>query len=174
MYAKCKFFVFFSFKININKKGRYWNILQPDIQYLVKLTYVASLVLNINFLFFFFLSLGRKRKWFPIDEAIRHLGSFKPVQCSYVKLLKKEDKVPWYTFFIVKYVIWSTRGLWHIIFVSVREGKFELYAYHSFRFLIDLNISEHSNWNMTHALHSLSDAHFFLPKSLWCFSCDHT
>lgn len=111
---------------------------------------VTSSFLNINFLLVAFLFVGRKRKWFPIDEAIRHLDNFKPVQCSYVKLLKKEDKVPWYTFFTIKYVIWSNRGLWYIIFLSVREGKFKLYAYHSFRFLIDLNISGHSNWNMTH------------------------
>uniref|UniRef100_L7M6G8 diphosphoinositol-polyphosphate diphosphatase n=1 Tax=Rhipicephalus pulchellus TaxID=72859 RepID=L7M6G8_RHIPC len=39
-------------------------------------------------------NIGRKRKWFPIDEALRVLSVSKPVQCNYVKLLMKNDKVP--------------------------------------------------------------------------------
>ncbi|EEC13010.1 diphosphoinositol polyphosphate phosphohydrolase 1 [Ixodes scapularis] len=39
-------------------------------------------------------SIGRKRKWFPIEEALRVLSVSKPVQCNYVKLLMKNDKVP--------------------------------------------------------------------------------
>lgn len=39
-------------------------------------------------------NIGRKRKWFPIDEALRVLSISKPVQCNYVKLLMKNDKVP--------------------------------------------------------------------------------
>ncbi|KAL3222957.1 hypothetical protein MRX96_049895 [Rhipicephalus microplus] len=39
-------------------------------------------------------NIGRKRKWFPIDEALRVLAVSKPVQCNYVKLLMKNDKVP--------------------------------------------------------------------------------
>lgn len=39
-------------------------------------------------------SIGRKRKWFTIEEALNHLANHKPVQWSYVKLLSKNDKVP--------------------------------------------------------------------------------
>ena len=36
----------------------------------------------------------RKRKWFTIEEALNVLAVHKPVQCVYVKLLIKNDKVP--------------------------------------------------------------------------------
>uniref|UniRef100_A0A2R5LI79 diphosphoinositol-polyphosphate diphosphatase n=1 Tax=Ornithodoros turicata TaxID=34597 RepID=A0A2R5LI79_9ACAR len=39
-------------------------------------------------------SIGRKRKWFTVEEALRVLAVSKPVQCNYVKLLMKNDKVP--------------------------------------------------------------------------------
>ncbi|XP_055933190.1 diphosphoinositol polyphosphate phosphohydrolase 1-like isoform X1 [Argiope bruennichi] len=37
---------------------------------------------------------GRKRKWFPVEEALGLLSIHKPVQCSYLKLLTRNDKVP--------------------------------------------------------------------------------
>ncbi|XP_067144061.1 diphosphoinositol polyphosphate phosphohydrolase 1 [Centruroides vittatus] len=39
-------------------------------------------------------TIGRKRKWFTIDEALNLLAIHKPVQTNYVKLLVKNDKVP--------------------------------------------------------------------------------
>ncbi|GAB6022267.1 Nudix hydrolase 3 [Chamberlinius hualienensis] len=39
-------------------------------------------------------TIGRKRKWFPIGEALAHLSIHKPVQWSYVKLLSQNDHVP--------------------------------------------------------------------------------
>jgi len=37
-------------------------------------------------------SIGRKRKWFKLEDALNHLEVYKPVQWSYVKLLDKSDK----------------------------------------------------------------------------------
>lgn len=37
-------------------------------------------------------SIGRKRKWFPIEEALDLLAVHKPVQVQYVKLLKNDKK----------------------------------------------------------------------------------
>ncbi|GIY18755.1 hypothetical protein CEXT_176881, partial [Caerostris extrusa] len=37
---------------------------------------------------------GRKRKWFTVEEALSLLSIHKPVQCSYLKLLTRNDKVP--------------------------------------------------------------------------------
>lgn len=39
-------------------------------------------------------TIGRKRKWFTIEEALNLLAIHKPVQTNYVKLLIKNDKVP--------------------------------------------------------------------------------
>ncbi|XP_076317686.1 diphosphoinositol polyphosphate phosphohydrolase 1-like isoform X2 [Tachypleus tridentatus] len=39
-------------------------------------------------------SRGRKRKWFPIQEAVKVLAEHKPVQCKYLKLLLKSNSFP--------------------------------------------------------------------------------
>ncbi|KAH9361626.1 hypothetical protein HPB48_001503 [Haemaphysalis longicornis] len=39
-------------------------------------------------------NIGRKRNWFPIDEALRVRSTLKPVLCNYVKLLIENEKMP--------------------------------------------------------------------------------
>lgn len=39
-------------------------------------------------------SIGRKRKWFSLEEAFHALALHRPVQCNYLKLLVKNVKVP--------------------------------------------------------------------------------
>ncbi|XP_013777798.1 diphosphoinositol polyphosphate phosphohydrolase 1-like isoform X1 [Limulus polyphemus] len=39
-------------------------------------------------------SRGRKRKWFPVQEAVKVLAEHKPVQCKYLKLLLKSNSFP--------------------------------------------------------------------------------
>lgn len=53
--------------------------------------------------------VGRKRKWFPINEALDLLSIHKPVQCSYLKLLTRNDKVPWHTSSFVNLLIQVTK-----------------------------------------------------------------
>ncbi|XP_028967785.1 diphosphoinositol polyphosphate phosphohydrolase 1 isoform X1 [Galendromus occidentalis] len=36
-------------------------------------------------------SIGRKRKWFTVSEALEELTVSKPIQCNYVELLQKRD-----------------------------------------------------------------------------------
>ncbi|XP_003743362.1 diphosphoinositol polyphosphate phosphohydrolase 1 [Galendromus occidentalis] len=36
-------------------------------------------------------SIGRKRKWFTVPNALEELTVSKPVQCNYVELLRKKD-----------------------------------------------------------------------------------
>ncbi|KAL7639064.1 UNVERIFIED_CONTAM: hypothetical protein RMT77_010598 [Armadillidium vulgare] len=36
-------------------------------------------------------NLGRKRKWFSLEDAVKHLAKHKPVQSSYVSLLLRRD-----------------------------------------------------------------------------------
>lgn len=44
-----------------------------------------------------FLVAGRKRKWFPVEEALQQLALHKPVQLTYLQALItcKNDKVTW-------------------------------------------------------------------------------
>ncbi|XP_013782753.1 diphosphoinositol polyphosphate phosphohydrolase 1-like isoform X1 [Limulus polyphemus] len=39
-------------------------------------------------------NIGRKRQWFTLEKAMDVLAVHKPVQCDYIKLLIKNDKVP--------------------------------------------------------------------------------
>lgn len=39
-------------------------------------------------------SMGRKRKWFTLEEAFSVLALHRPAQCNYLKMLMKNDKVP--------------------------------------------------------------------------------